>query len=866
MESKKVFYQNNIQLGKALGKGSFGEVYSGSIKGTNQIIAIKRVNKRKIAQYGDYLVKAFFKELECMKKCNCENSVKLIDYFETNNNYNIIMELCDNDLSKELLFRTNGFNVDEVRYIMSQLNNVFRKLVENEIIHRDLKLGNILITYTDESKTKFIPKLCDYGFSKELKDKEGEVTETHLGTPATMAPEIMRNQPYNSKADLWSVGVLMYQLHFNQLPYQGGKEQEILKKIEAKTPLKNIEDPFLKHLINHLLVENPEKRYSWEEYFNHPFFLPENERKIELLEEYDKNKDNIINNNEKNKYIDKDKRYIYKQDFDLGFQNDMLKACIAYDTKKKISVIIKTYSEEFYESHKLLFKMEFNFFRSSLKNTNNILLLLNQVVEEKYIHLVFNYTDFEILPNYLKKHKFDENQLKIFIKELLDNVFIYTEFNFKPFIFLSPYSFAITPLGKPLLFDFGLNKFLLSSEEIISYYTPNKAEIAESIFPIKTNVMNFGITLLKCFYGNDCKIRISNNEIILPENINMSKDFRIFLSKFLYKNISKRSSWLEISKDPFIISISNNPINNNEKGEDKPLLNDKIMKGILKSLDTKYDLINKYYDLLKINDKTPNINEIEYFLILTLFEILAALNILNKKEEKKYNNIGEEISFISIVNDKVEKSRIIFEYPNLENMNIFNMDAIFIKEYISKFEVHLKKLKEIILKFHKITKSSYFKSDYQNFLREFSNINLLKQFRNYFISFAKDTNQDWFHKNYDSCKLKAPIAEYLSETVLFIKMSILDLEKENLYYQREELNKQLKKIFEKENEDDIQVSCVKLNKGKERYILVSLLGKLFKYLVNSMAISENDRYENKALLKQLCGVYQKLMETLVNVK
>ena len=126
--------------------------------------------------------------------------------------------------------------------------------------------------------------------------------------------------------------------------------------------------------------------------------MPENERKIELLEEYDKNKDNIINNNEKIKYIDKDKRYIYKQDFDLGFQNDMLKACIAYDTKKKISVIIKTYSEEFYESHKLLFKMEFNFFRSSLKNTNNILLLLNQVVEEKYIHLVFNYTDFEILP------------------------------------------------------------------------------------------------------------------------------------------------------------------------------------------------------------------------------------------------------------------------------------------------------------------------------------------------------------------------------------------------------------------------------------------------------------------------------------
>ena len=147
--------------------------------------------------------KAFFNELDCMKKCNCKNSVYLYNHIETVNNYNIIMELCDGDLDQELRKRPNGFNTEEVRFIFSQLNNAFKKMVENNIIHRDLKLGNILIKYIDEEKTKFIPKLSDYGLSKELSDKSG-IARTSLGTPSTMAPEINKGK-YNNKVDLWSV-------------------------------------------------------------------------------------------------------------------------------------------------------------------------------------------------------------------------------------------------------------------------------------------------------------------------------------------------------------------------------------------------------------------------------------------------------------------------------------------------------------------------------------------------------------------------------------------------------------------------------------------------------------------------------------
>ena len=127
MNLENDFSQGNIQLKDEFGKGSFGIVYSGYLKSNGLKLAIKRVSKKTIIHFRKYLERAFIKELECMQKCNCENSVRFYTNFEANNNYNIIMELCDNDLSNELKKRPNGFNVEEVRYIMTQLSNAFKK-------------------------------------------------------------------------------------------------------------------------------------------------------------------------------------------------------------------------------------------------------------------------------------------------------------------------------------------------------------------------------------------------------------------------------------------------------------------------------------------------------------------------------------------------------------------------------------------------------------------------------------------------------------------------------------------------------------------------------------------------------------------
>ena len=861
MSNKKIYNNKNIELGKILGTGSFGNVYSAKLKSTGELIAIKRVNKKKMNLYGEYLINAFFKELECMEKCNCENSVKYYTNFETDNNYNIVMELCDNDLSHELYKRPQGFTLKEVKYIMSQLNNAFKKLSENNIIHRDLKLGNILIKYTDETKTNFIPKLCDYGFSKELKKA---VTRTHLGTPATMAPEIINNKPYNSKADLWSVGVLIYQLHFNSLPYDGVNEKEIYEKIKNRVPIKQSGDKIFDDLINKLLVEDPDKRLSWDEYFNHLFFKSDYKNNI-IIEKNNNLDDKNISLNQKENviYIGNDKRFKYESDFDVGFKSDVYKCRIAEDLKKKKLVLIKTYSEEFILSHAFYFKMEFYLSKIFSKNKN--FLQLYKVENEKNIgtHFIFEFIDCEILSSYLTHHDFTEEEIKIFNKELLNNVFNFCESNFKSFIFISPYSFAITKNNKYILFDYGLHKFFISPEEYQEYYTPNKDEINLSDNPIKTNVMNYGITLLKIFFGNNLKINILNNDMILPEGKNMSNNFKKFVGKCLKKNIEKRSSWLDLKKDDFTIDDINkkNELNVIDNNNSNFFISDKKMNGILKSLDIKYDMINKYYETIEINEKDNFFEQHVLFLILTLIEELIILELFKNKE--KLNLIQYEISFLTIFKKKIDHLKINFRNPIFDTISIFNINNPRTENFILKLKSHINKSKNLSLK---LKNSDLFSGDYQNFLKLiFNSINNPK-YEDFFYFLVQEANKDWLQRKYLTSKLKAAMGEYLCENLFFKIMNINDIENGEVYFNIKDLKTKLDAIFENEDENNLDISSIKFVKEKDKYIFVSFLGIFFKKYIYKMHFDKNMIINNNKALKNLLEFYPKMMKIFIETK
>ena len=289
---------NDYKLEKQIGSGTFGDVYRGIEIKSGMKVAIKRIRKKVLYENGKYLLKAYYREIDIMQKCACNNSIKFIKEFQTQNNYNIIMELCDTDLLVYLYERPRPFTADEIRNTFLQLNNAFRKMSQNNIVHRDLKLGNVLIKFTDEKRNNFIPKLTDYGFSKEL-NKYNYASCTHLGTPATMAPEIMMNSPYNEKSELWSVGVMMYQLYYREVPYEGNSENEIMQKINSNKPYRQPEERDFRDLINRLLVVNVKDRLSWNEYFNHPFFGG-SEREKEMSYENNNELDFKLNNHSSN--------------------------------------------------------------------------------------------------------------------------------------------------------------------------------------------------------------------------------------------------------------------------------------------------------------------------------------------------------------------------------------------------------------------------------------------------------------------------------------------------------------------------------------------------------------------------------------
>ena len=293
-------YKEYYEIIKLIDSGAYGKVYKGRDKTTKELRAIKVISLEKIkdnllSQYGtneieeqlNLCINGFIEEFNNMKKCsnNNNNSVRCYEYFNNKNNFVIIMELCDNNLlqllNKRIKEKGEGFNIEEIYDIMIQLNNTFKRMKENNIIHRDLKLENILIKYID--KEKYIIKLSDYGCSKRLISLSRNCN-TYSGTLLYMSPEILKGEEYNYKCDLWSIGIIIYRLIYGKSPYIGDKDIALINKIDKLgNKIIKIENEVLNNLVKRLLEKDPKKRINWEEYFKHPFFENKNKNIINLI-------------------------------------------------------------------------------------------------------------------------------------------------------------------------------------------------------------------------------------------------------------------------------------------------------------------------------------------------------------------------------------------------------------------------------------------------------------------------------------------------------------------------------------------------------------------------------------------------------
>ena len=128
-----------------------------------------------------------------------------------------------------------------------------------------------MIKFKNNDHLKLIPKINDYGLSREIE----QYASTTCGTPIYMAPEIFLKKKYDQKADLWSLGVMRYYMHFQEYPFDFPilfNDNEI-KRFFDKKKKKDFNDKTLDNFVNSLLAYDANNRINWEDYFNHPFFI-----------------------------------------------------------------------------------------------------------------------------------------------------------------------------------------------------------------------------------------------------------------------------------------------------------------------------------------------------------------------------------------------------------------------------------------------------------------------------------------------------------------------------------------------------------------------------------------------------------------
>lgn len=264
-----------------IGQGSFSTVYQGENIVNHKKVAIKKIN----ITFNNNLTKDKIEsEIKIMKKLDHKHIVKLYDtIYDDFNNVYIIMEYCEcgnlgNFLDKKPL------KEKYIKHFMKQIASATRYLIKNKILHRDLKPQNIMMT---DPKTI---KITDFGFAKIFQSDDDIMSQTICGSPIYMAPEIVKRNHYSIKTDLWSIGVILYEMVTGKPPYKASSHLELLHKIDCEPiyiPVAILISDECRNLIYDLLQKNPDKRISWLDFFDHPWFknnIVESEHNIDLSE------------------------------------------------------------------------------------------------------------------------------------------------------------------------------------------------------------------------------------------------------------------------------------------------------------------------------------------------------------------------------------------------------------------------------------------------------------------------------------------------------------------------------------------------------------------------------------------------------
>ncbi|CDW72434.1 protein kinase domain containing protein [Stylonychia lemnae] len=262
------------RIGKMLGKGAFGRVNLAIHKLCNHLVAVKSINKQFLSE-DENSKKKMMQEVLILQKTRHDNLVRLYDSFETNKHIVFVMELCAGGDLLNYVRKRRKLKENIAKYVFKQVVDGLHYCHSKGIVHRDMKLDNLLF---DEQG---VVKICDFGVSKLLSSSQEIMTE-QCGTPAYIAPEILKDKGYKGfGVDIWSLGVCLYAMLFGTVPFKANNMSElhqlILKaKYSMKEELKPGELPLsedVKSLLKSLLEPSPDKRITIEGIQQHQWLL-----------------------------------------------------------------------------------------------------------------------------------------------------------------------------------------------------------------------------------------------------------------------------------------------------------------------------------------------------------------------------------------------------------------------------------------------------------------------------------------------------------------------------------------------------------------------------------------------------------------
>nr|XP_006203557.2 serine/threonine-protein kinase 33 isoform X1 [Vicugna pacos] len=223
--------QEIYTFGRILGQGSFGMVIEAIDKETETKWAIKKVNKEKA---GRSAVKLLEQEVNILKSVKHQHIIHLEQVFETPKKMYLVMELCEDGELKEILDRKGHFSENETKWIIRSLASAIAYLHNKDIVHRDLKLENIMVKSSfidanDEMNLNI--KVTDFGLAVKKQGRSEAMLQTTCGTPIYMAPEVINAHDYSQQCDIWSIGVIMYILLCGEPPFMASSEEKLFELI-----------------------------------------------------------------------------------------------------------------------------------------------------------------------------------------------------------------------------------------------------------------------------------------------------------------------------------------------------------------------------------------------------------------------------------------------------------------------------------------------------------------------------------------------------------------------------------------------------------------------------------------------------------